>query len=1046
MRWIVASSIRFRLLVVAGAAVLVLAGITQLPTMPTDVLPEFAPPYVEVQTEALGLSAQEVESLVTVNLEELLNGTPWLDSIRSTSIPGLSSIVLAFRPGTDVARARQLVAERLTLAYALPNVSSPPVILQPLSATSRAIIVGLSSRTVSPIQMSVLARWTIRPALLTVPGVAEVAIWGYRDRQLQVRVDPSRLVADHVSLDQIVRTTGNAMWVSPLTYLEASVPGSGGWIDTPQQRLEVRHVFPITGPGGLGRVGVDGRAQTLGQVASVVESHQPLIGDAVLPDGPGLLLVVEKFPGASPLDVTRGVERKLRTLQGGLAGIDVDSHVFRPATYVRSSISNLQRDLLIGAILVLLILVGLLRSWRAVVIGAVSIPVSLAAAALVLDARGSTINTMVLAGFVVALAVVVDEAVVDVEGVVRRLRANRAGGRSEPLATTILESSGRLRRVAVYGALVVVLPLLPVFFLKGVSGALLGPLALTYVLAVAAALVVASTLTPALAAILLAGRSFEPREAPLAVWLRDRYAAVLERAIRSPLPVLALAAAAVAAGVAVAPDLRQELLPAFRDSNLVVQWDAPPGTSLPEMRRISGRVTRELRAIPGVRDVAAEIGRAVLGDRVVDVDSGQIWVNVDGAADYDATVAAVERTVGGYPGIVHGVQTYESQSVRRVLTESGSPYPIVVRVFGPRFDRLLAASSRVAQAIRGVDGVSRVAEERQVQEPHVAVTVDLAKADRYGLTPGDVRREAATLISSLAVGSLFQQQKVFQVVVWSTPKTRRSLADVENLLIDTPTGGHVRLGEVADVRVTPTPSVIRREAVSRRVDIGVDVRGRDPGAVSREIERRIARIGFPLETHAEVLGEYSEVESNRDRMIGAGVAAAIGVFLLLQALFQSWRLAALSFTSLPFALVGGVLAAFAAGDAVSLGSLVGFLAVLGIAARNGMLLVDRLRRLEEEGVPFGRDLVLRAARERFDPILLTAAAVAAAVAPLAVSGPAAGEEIAHPIAVVVLGGIVTSTLLNLFVLPVLYLRFGARPTRSRAREARVAPGITGEDG
>src|SRR5437667_2932784 len=308
MRWIVEWSLKFRLFVLALAAAMVFVGVSQLRDMPVDALPEFAPPYVEVQTEALGLSAPEVEELVTLNLEELLNGTPWLQTMRSTSVPGLSSITLIFQPGTDIIRARQLVVERLSLAYALPNVAQPPVILPPLSATSRAMIVGLSSKQVSAIEMSVLARWKIRPALLSVPGIANVAIWGMRDRQLQVQIDPGKLRANHVTLDQIVSTTGNALWVSPLSFLNASTPGSGGWIDGPQQRIEVRHVLPITSPKELAQVDVEGTKLTLGDVAAVVEDHQPLIGDDILNDSPGLLLVIEKFPGANPQDVTRGVD------------------------------------------------------------------------------------------------------------------------------------------------------------------------------------------------------------------------------------------------------------------------------------------------------------------------------------------------------------------------------------------------------------------------------------------------------------------------------------------------------------------------------------------------------------------------------------------------------------------------------------------------------------------------------------------------------------------------------------------------------------------
>jgi CzcA family heavy metal efflux pump len=1024
MSWIVGFSVKFRLLVLAVAAAVMLVGASQLRGMPVDVLPEFAPPYVEVQTEALGLSAAEVESLVTLNIEELLNGTPWLDSIRSRSVPGLSSVVLTFKPGTDVTRARQLVAERLTLAYALPNVSQPPVILQPLSATSRVTMVALTSKTVSPIQMSVLARWTLRPALLSVPGVASVAIWGQRERQLQVQVDPGQLASDKLSVDQIVRTAGNAMWVSPLTYLEASRPGSGGWIDTPQQRLEVRHVFPITGPAGLSKVTVEDGAKQLGKVAKVVENHQPLIGDAVLKNGPGILLVIQKFPGANTLEVTRGVEKKFDELRPGMTGINVNTSVFRPAVYIHESVHNITRELLIGALFVLLVLAAFLFDWRAVVIGVVAIPLSLTAAALVVYARGSTMNTMVLAGFIIALGVVVDDAIVNVDNILRRLRAGRADGHNESAARICHESSLQMRRVVVFGTLIVVLPLLPALFMRGVSGALFRPLAASYVLAVLASLVVALTVTPALSAILLSRGPLRPRESPVVRWLTPLYTVALDRIVRRPRPVYIAAGVVGAIGIAVAPSLGQSLLPSFNDRNLVVRWEGPPGTSQPEMERITARAARELRSIPGVTAVSGEIGRAVLGDQVVDINSGELFVDVDRRADYQRTLAAVRDTVDGYPGIVRNVETYERQSVRRALT--GSSDPLVVRVFGPNFGVLHSTADQVRRALTGIGGVERVNMDRTVEQPHVTLQVNLAKAERYGLKPGDVRREAATLLASLEVGSLFQEQKVFQVVVWSTPKTRRNVSDIGNLLIDTPDGGHVRLKDVADIRIAPTPNLITRDAVSRRIDIGLDVRGRSLSSVSRDVNRRLASVHFPVEYHAEVLGEYNERQAAQNRMIGAGIAAAVGIFLLLQAAFGSWRLATLTFLSLPLALAGGAIAAFAARDVVSLGSLLGFLAVLGIAARNGITLIAHYQYLEEhEGMKFGPDLVLRGARERFAPIVLTALTTALALTPLLVSGSIAGQEIAHPIGVIVLGGLVTSTLLNLFVVPALYLRFGS---------------------
>src|SRR5438552_9751198 len=437
MRWIVGASMQLRVLVVVIAALVMVFGIAQLRQMPVDVLPEFSQPYVEIQTEALGLSAEEVEQLITVPLEQdLLNGVPWLQTIRSESVPGLSSIVLLFEPGTDVIRARQMVAERLTQAVALPHVSKPPTMLQPLSASSRVMLIGLSSKSLSLIQLSVLARWTIGPRLMGVPGVANVAIWGQRERQLQVQVDPQTLDERGVSLDQVISTTGNALWFSPLGRLEANTPGTGGFVDGPQQRLGVFHKSPITTQADLAKVAIEGTepaggaspALTLGDVATVVEDHQPLIGDAVLSKGPGLLLVVEKLPEANVMEVTKGVDKALRAMGPGLAGIQVDSSLFRPANYIAKSTQHVAKALLIGLALLVLLLLALLFEWRTALIAAVTALLSLALAVIVLHLGGATINAMVMAGLVLAVVGVVGDSIVDTENIRRRLRQHAAAG------------------------------------------------------------------------------------------------------------------------------------------------------------------------------------------------------------------------------------------------------------------------------------------------------------------------------------------------------------------------------------------------------------------------------------------------------------------------------------------------------------------------------------------------------------------------------------------------------------------------------------------
>ena len=542
MRWIVRSSLKSRGLVVAVAAVVLFLGITQLRDMPRDVLPEFVRPTVNVQTEALGLSAPEVEQLITVPLEQdLLNGVPFLDLIHSKSVPGLSSIELIFKKGTDLARARLVVNERLTQAVALPHVSLPPQMLQPLSSESRVMMIGLTSKSHSLIDMGVLARWTLRPRLMGVPGVANVAIWGQRERQLQVQVDPQTLDERGVSLDQVISTTGNALWFSPLGRLEANTPGTGGFVDGPQQRLGVFHKSPITTQADLAKVAIEGTesangaspALTLGDVANVVEDHQPLIGDAVLSKGPGLMLVVEKLPEANVMEVTKGVDEALRAMGPGLAGIQVDSSLFRPANYIAKSTHNVAKALLIGLALLVLLLLALLFEWRTALIAAVTALLSLALAVIVLHLGGATINAMVVAGLVLAVVVVVGDSIVDTENIRRRLRQHAEVGNGSA-ATTVLEASMEVRSPLAFGTIIVLLALAPVFVLKGEAGAFAPPIALAYAAAVLGSMVVALAVTPALSLLLLAKAPLASRESPVVQRLRRGHDRFLPRFVESP--------------------------------------------------------------------------------------------------------------------------------------------------------------------------------------------------------------------------------------------------------------------------------------------------------------------------------------------------------------------------------------------------------------------------------------------------------------------------------------------------------------------------------
>lgn len=1045
MRAIIGASLRFRVLVVGVAAAVLVLGFTQLRDAPVDVLPEFTPPYVEVQTEALGLSAEEVEQLVTVPLEaDLLNGTAGVSVLRSESVPGESSIVLLFEPGTDIMDARQLVQEQLTQAHANPNVSKPPQMIQPLSSQSRVMMIGLSPAGLSPIETSVLARWTIRPRLMGIPGVANVSMFGLRDRQLQVLVDPQRLRDRRVTLTQVIRTAGNAQLVSPLSFLEASTPGTGGFIDTPNQRLQVRHILPTVTPGELAKVPVDGSGGggeplRLGDVSTVVEDHQPLIGDAVVNDSTGLVLVVEKFPGSNAVEVTRDVDEAIDELRPGLAGMRIDTHAFRPADFIVQAIDNLTLAVVVGCVLLALVLLALLRSWRTALVAFAAFAVSLTTAALVLAVTGSTFNALVFAGLAVALGAVIDDAVVDAEHVGRRRRS-------------IVEATTAMRGPLGYATLILLLAAVPVLFIEGVTGAFLSPLVRAYALAVVASMVVALTVTPALGSLLVKPPTDRP-DTDAARAPDGRYGRLLSGLVARPRWVLAGAAVAVLAAIVLIPAMNGPVIPSFKDRDVVARLTAPPGTSRPEMARILTGASHELRSVPGVDNVTGHLGRAVTGDQVVDVNSGELWVSIGRDADYDATKARIETVVADYPGLVHDVATYERQRIRDVAAlddrEAGGGgagsgdldvltgsdrRPLLVRVYGEDPATLRAQAARMQRMLTQVDGIVDPRVEAQIEEPTVAIEVDLAKAQRLGIKPGDVRRAAAALLSGIEVGSLFRQQKVFEVVVRATPEARRSLTDVRGLLIDTPGGGHVRLGDVATVRVRPTPAVIQREASSRRIDVTADVRGRGLQAVKDEVTDRIRRASFPLEYHAQVIGDASGDAATVARVVGAALAAAIGIFLLLQAAFSSWRLASLAFLTLPIALLGGEVAGLIDGTTFSLGAIAGLLAVFGIAVRNGIVLIGHLQRQEEREGAYPRPaLVLRGAYDRLAPILIAATATAAALLPFVFLGNRPGFEIVRPMAVVVLGGLVTASLLSLFVLPALYLRFapGAR--------ARAAP-------
>jgi CzcA family heavy metal efflux pump len=1044
MRWIVGSSLKFRYIVLAISAAMMFFGVQKLRDMPVDAFPEFAPQRVEIQTIATGLNAVDVESLVSIPLEEALVGIKGVNLIRSKSVPQLSSIELQFEKGTNLTRARQLVQERVeAVTPSLPTWAAPPFMIPATSTTARVVKIGVSSKTLSIQKLSTIAYWKIRARLLRVPGVANVALWGEHLEQFHVEVDPRRMRAENVSLDQIMEATSDSLDAGLLRFSDGQFIGTGGFVDTPNQRFAIQHVLSIRNPSDLAQVVIEereGKAVRVGDVADVRIDTQPLIGNAVINGGPGILMIVEKYPWGNTLDVTHGVEAALDEMRPGLHGVEIDTHVFRAANFIDKSIENLTKSLLIGSLLVILVLGAFLFEWRAALISLVSIPLSLVGAGLVLYLRGETINVMVLAGLILAVGVVVDDAIIGIENVVRRLRQYRHEGGERSTMSIILEASLEVRGPILYATLIILAGMMPIFFLTSLTGTFFKPLALSYVLAVAASLVVALTITPALALMLLGNAQLERRQPPLVRWLQGGYRSLLTRIIHRPRPAYVVVGLAVAAGLAVVPFLGESLIPTFKERDFLGHWITKPGTSITEETRAVTRAGRELRSIPGVAHFGSHIGQAFLGDETAGVNFGENWIAIDPSADYDKTRAAIEETVASYPGFFHDVQTYLNERIDEVLT--GTSEPIVVRIFGSDLNVLHRQANEVRDVMARIDGVKDAYVELQEGVPQLQVEVKLDAAQRYGLKPGDVRRAAATLVESEEVGDIFRAGRAYDVHVWSTPETRNSVTSIRELPLDTPSGQRVLLADVADVRIEPTPNVVHHEGNSRSIDVLAGADPNDVGAVVSELKDRLENVELPLGYSYQLLGEYAERQAAQSDMLYLGIGAGIVIFLLLNASFGSFRLATMSFLTLPMALVGGALAAYFSDGVLSLGSLVGFYTVFGIAARNGILMVNHFQHLERyEGETFGSDLVLRGASERLAPILMTTLAAGLALVPLVVAGRIPGHEIEYPLAIVVLGGLATSTLLNLFVLPSLYLRFG-RPsvaTVPARLDANVSP-------
>jgi CzcA family heavy metal efflux pump len=1017
---LVGAALEHRAVVFVLAVALLVGGLYAAREAPLDVFPEFAPPIVEVQTEAPGFAAEDVEALVTTPLEGALGGMPDVEKMRSSSALGLSVVTVVFAYGTDPYRARQLVIERVSLATGqLPRGIVPAV--SPLSSVLAWVLaVGLrGGPDVSPLGLRDLAEWTIRPRLLAVPGVANVVIYGGGVRQVQITTTPERLLAGSATLDDLAATAG-----------AADAAAGSGFLDRPGQRLLTWFDGRIRSAADLARAplpGRDGVPVPVSAVADVADGPAIPLGDALVNGEPGVLLMVSRQPDVNVVEVTAGVEEALRAMVGVIPrGVRVDADLFRQASFVEHALGNLRRALLAGALLVAVVLLLFLGHVRAALITLVAIPLSLLAAVTILRALGASLNVMVLGGLAIAVGEVVDDAIIDVENVWRRLRAAPPGARA---LDVVLAASVEVRSAVVYATLMVALVFLPVFFLGGLEGALFRPLALAYVLATLASLGVALTVTPALALVLLPAAVSRHEEPPRMVTaLRGRYERALARALARPAPIVAASVLVVVAGLVLLPFLRLGFLPEFHETNFIMHMTGAPGVGLDESMRVGEAAHREFLEVPGVRSVAQFLGRTTLAeDHGFGAERGELLLRLERGEGAAAVTDAIRQRAGALGGFAFDVKQYLNERIEETLEGAGAA--LIVRLRGPRLDELEWAAAAMSERASTIPGVVDVSAEGALSAPGVVVRPRRDDLLRLGVPAAAVERATRSALGGLPVARVVEPDRQADVVV------RVTVADdptrLGRLPIAAAGGRMVTLGSVADLALGPLRSDIAHEDGVRTALVRMNVRGRALGEVAHDLAAAVAEAPVAPGVYAEVGGEYAAAAAARTRLVGLGALALLGIFVLLVMDFRSPRLAALTMVNVPLAFVGGLVAVLlGAGGQLSLGAIVGFVTVFGITIRNGIVLVAHFLHVERErGGPLDAAALVAAAADRLAPILMTALVTGIALVPLLFLGGRAGGEIEQPMALVIVGGLVTSTWLNLFVVPVWYARQGRAPMR-----------------
>ena len=1016
-------SLRNRAAVVLLSILLLAFGLITAIRMPVDVFPDLTAPTVTVITEAHGMAPTEVESLITFPIESALNGAAGVRRVRSSTAVGISVVWVEFEWGTDINAARQIVGERLALAaHELPPEIERPILAPVSSIMGEIMFISLSSERHSPVELRTLVDTTIRRRLLAVPGVSQVTPIGGEVKEYQVVLSPAKLLAHGVSLDQVIEALPSANRNISAGFLpsrgsEVLISGVGRF-----RTLEDIAMASVASTNGV--------PTRIGDLATVQIGHAPKRGDASANARPAVILGIQKQPHANTLELTNQLDSVLAAIAAKLPeGMTLNTHIFRQADFISVAVRNVIHALRDGAILVVIIVLLFLGNLRATFITVTAIPLSLVSAVLILKAFGITINTMTLGGMAIAIGALVDDAVIDVENVFRRLRQNAALPESQRRNSlrVVYEASVEIRSSIFFATLIIVLVFLPLFFLSGVEGRLLQPLGIAYIVSLMASLLVALTLTPVLCQLLLprskaVQTTAEPR---LVRALKAAYAPLLRRVLHHPWLVTAIALLLLATALAAVPFLGKSFLPEFNEGSLTVSAVSLPGTSLPQSDQL-GRILEEaLLSFPEVLSVARRTGRAELDEHAQGVESAELDVSLRmryrSKADF---LDALRQQLSTVPGLNITIGQPISHRIDHML--SGTRANVAVKIFGEHLGTLRALAEEVRQAMTAVHGVVDLSIEQQAEVPLLTVRYDRSALGRFALPAEAVGNHLKAAVYGLTVSRILEGRNSFDLVVKLDPAGHSDLDTIRNLLITTPTGARVPLKAVAEIRHQTTPNIIHREQVERKMVVMCNVAGRDVSSVVEDIQQRVepilaSRPGYRVEYG----GQFESAAQARQTLLFLGLIVIAAIGFLLNMAFGSSSDALLVMLNLPLALIGGVAGVFLSGGILSIASIIGFITVFGIATRNGIMLVSHIRHLQaHEGVRDFPEAVFRGSLERLTPIFMTALATGLALIPLALSGEKPGNEIQTPMAIVILCGLLTSMLMNMIIVPALYLRFG----------------------